>query len=127
MVRARKERQFTGDGGNEFADVDGRSVGARRYRDVLGALIADQGGTDQCSESRKQLVRRFAAAAVLAEQLEARLAYGDKIDITAHALLASTLVRIAQCIGIDRPAKNTTPSLREYLTAKTTEIKEVAK
>ena len=47
-----------------------------------------------------------------------RAGNGDKIDITAHALLASTLVRIAQCIGIDRPAKNTTPSLREYLAAK---------
>lgn len=127
MVRARKERQFTGNGGNVFADVDGRSVSARRYRDVLRALMVDQGGADQCSELRKQLVRRFAAAAVLAEQLEARLAYGDEIDITAHALLASTLVRIARCIGIDRPAKNTTPILREYLAAKTTEIKEVAK
>jgi hypothetical protein len=59
--------------------------------------------------------------------LEARLAYGDEIDITAHALLVSTLVRIAQCIGIDRPAKNTTSSLREYLAAKTTEKKEAAK
>ena len=127
MVRARKERQFTGNGGNVFADVDGCSVSARRYRDVLRALMVDQGGADQCSESRKQLVRRFAAAAVLAEQLEARLAYGDDIDITAHALLAATLVRIAQCIGIDRPAKNTTSSLRKYLAAKTTETKEVAK
>ena len=127
MVRARKERQFPTNGGSVFANVDGCSVSARRYRDVLRALMADQGGANHCSESRKQLVRRFAAAAVLAEQLEARLAYGDEIDITAHALLASTLVRIAQCIGIDRPAKNTTPSLREYLVAKTTEIEEIAK
>lgn len=134
MVRARKSRQLPGlcfsrasNGGDVLANVDGRLVSARRYRDIIRALMADQGGADQCSESRKQLVRRFAAAAVLAEQLEARLAYGDEIDITAHALLASTLVRIAQCIGIDRPAKNTTPSLREYLAAKTTEIEEVVK
>ena len=127
MVRARKERQFPANDGDVFANVNGRLVSARRYRDVLRALMADQGGADHCSESRKQLVRRFAAAAVLAEQLEARLVYGDEIDITAHALLASTLVRIAQCIGIDRPAKNTTPSLREYLAAKTTEKEEVVK
>jgi hypothetical protein len=127
MARARKERQFPANDGNVVANVGGRSVSARRYRDILRALMADQGGADHCSESRKQLVRRFAAAAFLAEQLEARLAYGDDIDIATHALLASTQVRIAQCIGIDRSAKKTTPSLRQYLAAKTTEIKEVVK
>jgi hypothetical protein len=131
MVRGKKSRQFPGlrfnrasNGGDVLANVDDRLVSARRYLDIIRALMADQGGADQCSESRKQLVRRFAAAAVLAEQLEARLAYGDEIDITAHALLASTLVRIAQCIGIDRPAKNSTSSLRDYLASKATE-KEV--
>jgi hypothetical protein len=127
MVRAREERLFPGNGGDVFSNVVGRSMTARRYRDIIRALMADQGGADQCSESRKHLVRRFAAAAVLAEQLETQLARGEEIDITAHALLTSTLVRIARCIGIDRPAKNTTPSLREYLAAKTTEIEEVTK
>ena len=133
MVRARKGQQLPGlrfnrasNGGDVLANVDDRLVSARRYRDIIRALMADQGGADQCSESRKQLVRRFAAAAVLAEQLEARLARGEEIDVTAHAQLASILVRIAQCIGIDRPAKNTTSSLREYLAAKTTEM-EVTK
>jgi hypothetical protein len=104
------------------AAVTRSSDRARRYRDITLAIIADQGGADQCSESRKQLVRRFAAAAVLAEQLEARLARGEEIDITAHSLLTSTQVRIAQCIGIGRPAKNTTRRLHDYLAAKTTEI-----
>jgi hypothetical protein len=49
-----------------------------------------------------QLIRRFAAAAVLAEQMEARLANGEQIDIAEHATLSSTLVRLAQRIGIDR-------------------------
>jgi hypothetical protein len=31
-------------------------------------------GPIKCSEARKQLIRRFAAAAMLAEQLESRLA-----------------------------------------------------
>ena len=52
-------------------DVDGRSGIARRFRDIASAILVDQGGEAQCSESRKQLVRRFAAAAVLAEQMEA--------------------------------------------------------
>jgi hypothetical protein len=36
---------------------------ARRHRGIAGAILADQGGVDQCSESRQQLIRRFAAAA----------------------------------------------------------------
>jgi hypothetical protein len=38
------------------------------------------------------------------------------IDVERHALLCSTLTRLAQRIGIDRRAKNITPSLAEYLT-----------
>jgi EAL domain-containing protein (putative c-di-GMP-specific phosphodiesterase class I) len=62
------------------------------------------------------LVRRFAAISVLAEQAEAKLARGETIDISEHALLCSTLTRLAQRIGIDRVARDiTTPSLSEYL------------
>jgi hypothetical protein len=64
-------------------------------------MLADQAGADQ-SESRKQLIRRFAAAAVLAEQMESRLANGEEINIAEHCLLSSTMVRIAHRIGIDR-------------------------
>ena len=62
-----------------------------------------------------QLIRRFASGAVLAEALEARLARGEEVDIAEHALLSSTLVRLAQRIGINRVAKNVTPSLTEIL------------
>jgi hypothetical protein len=133
MIRASRGRRFpalrfsrASNGGDVLANVKGRLASVRRYRDIIRALMADQGHAAQCSEVRKQLFRRFAAAAVLAEQLEARYARGEEIDIAAHALLASTMVRIARCIDIDRPAKNTTRSLRDYLAAKTTEI-EVAK
>jgi hypothetical protein len=96
-------------------NIDGRSVIARRYRDIADAVVSDQGGADQCSESRLQLIRRFAAAAVLAEQLESRLANGEQIDIAEHAMLSSTLVRLAAKIGIDRVPRDISPSLTEYL------------
>ena len=56
------------------------------------------------------------ASYYLAEDLEGRLARGEEIDVERHALLCSTLTRLAQSIGIDRRAKNITPSLSEYLT-----------
>jgi hypothetical protein len=88
---------------------------AGRYRDISNAILVDQGGLDQCSESRLQLIRRFAAAAVIAEQMEANLANGEEIDVGQHALLCSTLTRLASRIGIDRVARDVTPSLQDYL------------
>jgi hypothetical protein len=95
--------------------IDGRSALARRYRDIAGAIVSDMGGIDRCSEARLQLVRRFAAAAVLAEAMEARLANGESIDLGEHAHLSSTLVRIAQRIGIGRAPRGVTPDLRDYI------------
>ena len=50
--------------------------------------------------------------------MESRLANGEQIDIQEHALLCSTLTRLAQRIGIERRAKEVTPSVSEYLAAK---------
>src|SRR3954452_7229229 len=86
-------------------NIDGRSLIARRYRDVLTALAQDQGGAHRLSEARLQLCRRFAAAAVLAEDLEAQLVRGERVDLRDHALLSSTLVRLVERIGIDRVAR----------------------
>ena len=33
-------------------NIDGRSLIARRYRDICSAIAADQGGIDQLSEAR---------------------------------------------------------------------------
>ncbi len=96
-------------------NVDGRSLIARRYRDVAAQIVADMGGIERCSEARLQLIRRFAAAAVLAEQLEARLARGENIDVSEFSVLASTAVRIPQRLGLERRAKNVVPSLRDYV------------
>jgi hypothetical protein len=99
---------------DRIAAVDGRSSLARRFRDIASAIITDQGGGD-LSEMRLQLVRRFAAAAVLAEQLEARMANGEVIDIAEHAQLCSSLVRLGQRIGIERVPRDVSPSLHDIL------------
>ncbi len=102
--------------------VDGRSTVARRYHDICAAIATDQGGADRMSEARLQLVRRFAAAAVLAEQMEARLARGEEIDVGQHAHLSSTLCRLAQRIGLKRVARDVTPTLHEYMATRTAEV-----
>jgi hypothetical protein len=109
-----------------LAGIDGRSATARRYKEILTTIIADQGGADRLSETRSQLIRRFAAASVLAETIEARIIEGEPVDLNEHAQLSSTLVRLAQRIGIDRRARNVTPTLSEYLEAKAVKKQEPA-
>jgi hypothetical protein len=94
--------------------VDGRSLPYQRYRAIVTAIAVDQGGVEELSATRAQLIRRFAAASVLAEQLEVRIARGEQIDIQVHATLSSTLVRLASRIGIDRMPRDITPDPLTY-------------
>ena len=65
------------------------TVVAQRFQTITSALLSDQGG-EQCTEARRQLVRRFAAACVLAESMEAKLADGKQIDVPEFGLVASS-------------------------------------
>jgi hypothetical protein len=97
--------------------LDGRTAAARRFRDLVSAYIADQGGIDRCSEIKLGLLRRLAATTVQSEIIEARMVNGEAIDISTLCTLASTSVRIAQRLGIERVPKNVTPTLNEYIDA----------
>ena len=99
--------------------LDGRSATARRFRDLVNAFVADMGGLDRCSEIKLGLVRRLAATTVQAEMLEARMVNGEAIDIATLCTLASTTVRLSQRLGLERRARNVTPSLGQYLAART--------
>ena len=84
---------------------------------MISAVVADMGGPDRMSETKMQLARRFAALAVQAEQMEAKLANGEAIDIGEYSQLTSTLVRVVTRIGIKRIPKNITPSVADYIEA----------
>jgi hypothetical protein len=111
-------RSRVSNGTSLLSGIDGRSIVARRYRDIIAAVVADQGGAGTMAEARHQLVRRFAAAAVLAENLEAKLCNGEDIDVAQHSLLSSTLVRLAQRLGINRVARDVSPVLADILREK---------
>jgi hypothetical protein len=113
-----RARLTNGTKGTVLPGIDQRSAVARRFRDICSAIASDQGGPDQLSEVRLQLTRRFAAAAVIAETMEAELARGKQIDVMKHAVLTSTMVRVARRIGINRVPKNVTPDLRDYIEAR---------
>jgi len=95
--------------------VDGRSPGARRFRDLVRAFIVDLGGEDNCSEVVIGLARRLAAATVMAEGLELKAVQGEPVDVATYCNLASTTVRISQRLGLKRVPKTVVPDLKTYL------------
>jgi hypothetical protein len=95
--------------------LDGRSASARRFRDLIGAFIADAGGLDRCSEVKLGLLRRLAAASVLAEVIEARAVNGEPVDVNEFCTLASTTVRLSQRVGISRVPRDVTPTVNDYI------------
>lgn len=104
-------------GGNFLPGIDGRSHQARRIYDITAQVATDLGGADRLSETRISLVRRFAALSVLLEEQEIKIANGEPIDVGAYSHMSSTLVRLAQRIGLKRAARDVTPtpSVADYL------------
>jgi hypothetical protein len=108
-------RSAVTNGSKLLEGVDQRSPLARRYRDIAGAIIADLGGEDMCSEVKKQLIRRFAGDSVLAERMEAALVRGEQVNIAEYTALSSSLVRLANRIGVERVPKDIGPSLADII------------
>lgn len=97
--------------------VDGRSVLARRYRDVLAQLTADLGGDP--TEAQTIIARRAATLAVWCEQAESAMANGEELDIATFTTAANSLRRLLSDLGLERRRmRDVTPSAREYLARK---------
>ena len=94
--------------------IDGRSVDARRYRDVAIALADDLGGQDKLNESSKILVRQAAALTVQVEGLQSKIVAGGDVDLEQLTRLSNVLGRTLQRLGIRKRAA-TKLSVPEYL------------
>lgn len=89
---------------------------ARRFRDVLGEITSDLGGTPELSEGQRQLARRAATIALECEKLEAKAVAGEAIDLDLYGQMTDRLGRAFGRLGLKRVARDVTPSLAEYIT-----------
>ncbi len=101
-----------------LGDIDGRSREARRYRDVYAALVAHLGGEGHASETKRHLAKRASALIVWCEVEEARLATGEALDVQTYTTAVNALRRLLVDLGLERVARDVTPSLGEYLDQK---------
>jgi hypothetical protein len=83
--------------------VDGRSMEARRYRDVAIALADDLGGQDKLSEPSKILVRQAAAMTVQVEALQSKIVSGEDVNLEQLTRLSNVLGRTLARLGLRKP------------------------
>lgn len=105
-----------GTGAAMLLGVDGRSLMARRFREIVSGIESDLGG--DLTEAQCQLVCRAATLAIWCEQREAELGEGGEFDAGAYATIANALRRLLSDLGLERRARDITPSLSDYLDGK---------
>ncbi len=96
--------------------VDGRSAGARRFRDLTKAFAAELGGLAVLSEPERALVRQAAGLTLQTERLQVAIAKGEKIDPDELIRLSSEARRALN--GIRKREQPKSPSLSDYLANK---------
>lgn len=117
----RTHRSKVTNGSQLLPGVDGRSLWARRCRDILHAHLADLGGDDAVTEAERSILRRAAVLTTELERIEVSFATGEGAsgdDLDRYQRAAGSLRRMLEAVGLERRAKNITPPIAEYLRAK---------
>jgi hypothetical protein len=104
-------------GGIQLPRIDGRTVSARRYRDLVVAFETEVGGGAALTESERSTIQQAAAIALRAEELQADLVLGKPIDSDLLVRLTGTARRLLN--GIKGKADDRRPAgsddLQSYL------------
>jgi len=98
--------------------VDGRTLAAKRVRDVIGTLQSDLGGADRLTEAQRQLVTRGALLGAFLEHCEASWINGESVDIAGYLSAINAQRRVLATIGLERRARDVSGSLAEHIASR---------
>jgi hypothetical protein len=99
--------------------VDLRSQWARRLRDLL-ALHLGSDLADSASESEKAIIRRACVLTIACEQMDETFAlrgYAEPSELELYQRLANSARRLFEAVGLQRRAKDVTPTLGDIIRA----------
>ena len=102
--------------GATLPGVDGRSAWVRRLRDLINLHTADLGGDVTVAEAA--IIRRAATLIVELEQLELKFATAGEAQpqqLELYQRTANSLRRLLEAVGLERRAKDVTPSVAAYV------------
>lgn len=106
-----------GTNGTVLQGVDMRTHGGRRFKELCADLVYHLAGEPTAPQFA--IIRRAAALAVWCEQAEVEQAKGGELDVGAYTTATNALRRLLSDIGLDRRARDVTPSLRDYIEGQT--------
>lgn len=99
-------------GKRSLEGIDGRSAGARRFRDLMESFGSDLGGLHQLTEAERALVKQAASVTIRAEQLQAAIVRGEAVDPDELTRLSNTSRRLLASIRRRAAPK---PTLADHL------------
>lgn len=97
----------------KLEDLDGRTVAARRFRELVGAYASDLGG--DLTTAQSAIVQRAASIQLWCECIEATYAATGELDIAAYTTATNALRRLLSDIGLERRSRDVTPTLADYV------------
>ncbi len=107
-------RSKVSNGTRLFANTDGRTSSARRFRDLVQSFEAEFDG-DLC-EADRSLIRQAATLLLKSEQMQEAVVRGESVDSDALIRMASTAKRVLVAITAkSAKRKPAGPSLQDYL------------
>jgi hypothetical protein len=108
-------RSRAGNDIGQLSGVDGRSMIARRYKELCIDLSDHLGGDPTSTEIA--LLRRCAALQAWCEKAESDFANTGDIEIQQYTSATNTLRRLVNDLGLQRVTRDVTLDLSDYLEA----------
>jgi hypothetical protein len=96
-------------------DLDGRTIAARRARELIESIATDLGGHDMMSEATKQLVMRAAILSVFLESTETKWLAGEQVELDSYLAAVDRQRRILTTLGLERRTRDAHLPLRERI------------
>jgi hypothetical protein len=125
---SKRKRSAVTNGSRAFIEGDGNSPWYRRCKDLTAAHIEDLGGPGMLSQAQISLCRRAAVLEVELERIEGQLSLGADADLDSYNRIAGGLRRLLEALGIERRARDVTPSLADIIARhRADEAREAAK
>ncbi len=129
-VKPRKRTSRTGKtpskGGDKarllsLSDLDRRTKAARAAFDLRDRIVADLGGEEMISAMKAQIVEAAAVMGAMLADAAARYLTGKPIDLAEYTTLANAQRRLLADLGLERQARDVSPSLTEFMARKAAE------
>jgi hypothetical protein len=96
-----------------LSDIDARTAAYRRFKELVASYTSDLGGDP--TTGQQAIIQRAVSLQVWCEDAEAAYAATGEMDIATFTTATNALRRLLSDIGLERRAKDVTPSVADYV------------